>query len=258
VAESTVPGGAPAREPTMPGTRAWFVFFVLWMGGWASLALWGFHEGSLGNDFALRVWVLALACFYLSLCNAFIPLPTAWIVFLAAAPDYALVQTPWLRVLFIASLMSAVTAIANLNEYHLLAYLLRFGLGRRVRKTSLYGWALRWFNRSPFQLLLLFAFVPIPVDAIRWLAILRRYSRLRFGLAYFTGRGLRYVVFAACSTLLALGPRAIVLIQVGLVLGALLLRFVWRAVQRRSPAPAAAEVTTLAGSLRPGGEQEQG
>jgi membrane protein YqaA with SNARE-associated domain len=226
----------PGREPTLPGTRAWFVFFVTWMIAWAGVALWGLHRMSLGDDLALRVWLFALTCFYLSLCNTFVPLPTAWAVLLVAAPGYALVQTAWLRVLFIAGTLGAVTAVANLNEYHLLAYLLRFGLGRRIRRSSIYGWAVRWFDRSPFQILLLIAFVPIPVDVVRWLAVLRRYSRVRFAWAYFAGRGLRYLLFAGCSTLLALGPRAIVLIQAGLVAAALLSRLVWWVVRRRSRA----------------------
>jgi membrane protein YqaA with SNARE-associated domain len=207
------------------------------MAGWAALALWALERSSAGSDVALRVWLLALACFYLSLCNSLIPLPTAWIVLLAGAPEYALVPTPGLRVLFVGGLLGAATAVANLNEYHLAAYILRFGLGRRIRRTRLYGWAARWFDRSPFQILLLVALVPIPVDAVRWLAIVRGYARWRFGLAYFVGRGARYVLLALCSTALALGPRAIVLLQVALVVGALLLRLAWRMGQRRSLSP---------------------
>ncbi len=238
-------GGAAVREPALPGTRVWFVFFVAWMVGWAGLALWGFHRLAHGDDQAMRVWLFALTCFYLSLCNTFVPLPTAWAVLLVAAPDYALVQTAWLRVLFIAGMLGTVTAVANLNEYHLLAYVLRFGLARRIRRTRVYGWAIRWFERSPFQLLMLVAFVPIPVDAVRWLAVLRRYSRVRFVLAYFVGRGLRYLLLAGCATLLALGPRAIVLIQVGLVGAALALRLIWRVAQGRSQARGGDEATLV-------------
>ncbi len=229
-------GAAPARDPEVRGTRAWFAFFVVWMAVWAGLALWALHRSGLGDEgLALRIWLFALICFYLSLCNTFLPLPTAWAVLLAAAPDYALVQTGWLRVLFTAGMLGLVTAVANLNEYHLLAYLLRFGLGRRVRQSSMYSWAARWFDRSPFQILVLIAFVPIPVDVVRWLAILRHYSRPRFALAYFVGRGLRYVLLALCSMVLVLGPRAIALIQVALVVMAILSRLVWYVVRRSRP-----------------------
>jgi membrane protein YqaA with SNARE-associated domain len=183
------------------------------------------------------------------LANTFLPLPTAWIVFLLAAPEYTLVQqTGWLRVLFVGGVLGTATVVANLNEYHLLAFLLRFGLGRRIRRARVYGWAVGWFDRAPFQILTLVAFVPIPVDALRWLAVLRGYSRSRFGLAYFVGRGMRYVLFAACSMFLELTVRQILLLQVALIVGALAGRLIWTVVQRRwlaARAGAAAAQTTL-------------
>ena len=231
--------GTGAAERALPAMRVWFAFFVVWLCGWAAVALWAFEHSAETDGLALRMWVFALSCFYLSLCNSLLPLPTAWVVFLAAAPGFALVETAWLRVIVVAVMMGAATTMANLNEYHVLTYLLRFGLARRVRQTRLYGWAVHWFDRSPFQILLLVAFVPIPIDAVRWLAILRRYSRVRFAAAYFTGRGLRYVLFATCSTWLALGPRTIVAIQLGLVAIAILLRLVWRVVLRSARGRAA-------------------
>ena len=227
----------PAREAVLPGTRLWFVIFLAWMAISAFVALSTFEASEAGQVLALRAWVLALLCFYLALCNTFLPLPTAWIVFLAASDGFALIPVPWLRVLVVATVAAAATVMANLNEYHLLAYLLRFGLGRRVRQTRVYGWALRWFDRAPFGLLTLIAFVPLPVDAVRWLAVLRHYSRPRFALAYFAGRWPRYALFAWLSVLLGLTPREILLIQVGLVGTALLTRFVWWLVQRHRRAP---------------------
>ena len=245
------PASVHAPEPHLPGTRAWFLIFLLWMGGWAALALLWFGRSELGDPVAMRLWLLALTCFYLSLCNTFLPLPTAWVVFLAASPEYALVQTGWLRVLFLGGLLGLATVVANLNEYHLLAFLLRFGLARRIRRTPVYGWAVRWFDRSPFQILALVAFVPIPVDALRWLAVLRGYSRLRFALAYFIGRGSRYVLFAGCSMLLQLKLWQILVVQAALVVGALLVRVLWRVVQRRwLVAQAGAAQTTLEAAAR--------
>jgi hypothetical protein len=116
-----------------------------------------------------------------------------------------------------------------------------------------YGWAVGWFDRAPFQILTLVAFVPIPVDALRWLAVLRGYSRPRFGLAYFVGRGTRYVLFAACSMFLELTVRQILLLQVALVVGALVGRLTWAMLQRRrlaSVAGGAAVRTTLDAVVR--------
>jgi len=160
------------------------------------------------------------------------PLPTAWVVLLAGLPECALVQTPWLRVPLTAVLLSSATVVANLNEYHLLAYILRRGLGERIRRARLYGWAARLFARSPFELLALVAFVPIPVDAVRWLAILGRYSRLRFALAYFAGRSLRYVLLVGCALCFRFTPTQILLIQVALVAAAVAGRGIPAVVRR--------------------------
>ncbi len=228
----------------LPGTRAWFVLLVVWMAALCGGAVFllRYYDAS-SAPLALRVWILLLMCFYLTLCNSFVPLPTAWIVLLAARGDYAVVPLPWLNVVLVALLATCATVVANLTEYHLLAWLLRFRLGARIRRARLVAWAARWFSRSPFQILILVAFIPIPIDAVRWLAILQHYPRTRFALAYFLGRGPRYLIFAAGSVLLALGGREILLIQVGLVAAGLLGRLVWRVVRRRRPV---AEVTLAA------------
>jgi membrane protein YqaA with SNARE-associated domain len=232
------PAGAGAMPPASvsgalpPHTRAWFAFFLAWMLGWAAVALLAARGGADASPQALRVWVLALMCFYLALCNSFVPLPTTWIVLLAASDEFALVQAPWLRVPLVAGLATVATVVANLTEYHLLAFLLRYGgMGARVRRTRLFGWATRWFNRSPFQILLLVAFFPLPIDAIRWLAVLQHYSRTRFALAYLLGRGPRYLIFAGCAVLFALSGKQILLIQVGLLAVALVGRLVWPLVR---------------------------
>jgi len=225
-----------ARE--LPHMRAWFVVFVLWMAAWGLLARWAFAGAEQDNPTAVRIWVYALMCFYLSLCNSFVPLPTAWIVFAAASPGLALCENPWLRVLLVAVGGSAGTVVANLNDYHLLAYLLHFGIGHRVRRTRLYAWAVRWFDRAPLRLLLLVAFIPIPVDVVRWLAVLREYPRGRFAVAYFVGRGARYALFAWCAVILSLEMRQIMYIQIAIVAAALVGRLAWRLASARTPASA--------------------
>jgi membrane protein YqaA with SNARE-associated domain len=218
---------AGAVEHAPRGTRLWFAAFIAWMVALALGAALLLTRYEAGDAVALRAWILVLVCFYLSLCNSFLPLPTAWIVLLAAAPEYALIPVGWLNILVVALLSTLATIVANLNEYHLLAVLLGRGLGRRARRTRVYTWAARWFERAPFALLTLIAFVPIPVDAVRWLAILQRYPRGRFALAYLLGRGPRYVIFAGCSVLLALSGTQILLIQIVLIVLALLGRLVW-------------------------------
>lgn len=242
------PAADAARLDRLPAhTRAWFVFLVLWLAGCAAVALVAERLGAAsatglrgGGGSALHVWVLALMCFYLTLCNSFLPLPTAWIVLLAASDEFALVSDPWLRVPIVAGLATLGTVIANLNEYHILAFLLHRGLGRRIRRTRVYAWAARWFDRSPFLILLLAAFFPIPVDALRWLAVLRAYPRGWFALAYLIGRGPRYALFAACAVALHLTTWQIMAIQAALVvvaLGVRVLPLLWR----RRPRPGECE-----------------
>ncbi len=223
-----------------PGTRAWFVFFVIWMAGLAALALWLLSQYDHHEDpLALRAWILVLMCFYLSLCNGFIPLPTAWIILLAATPDYALLSRPELNVIAVALIGGLCTAISNLNEYHLLSYGFGNRLGSRLRQTRLYNWAVRWFDRAPFRVLMLVAFIPVPIDAVRWLAILHGYSRPRFGLAYFLGRSGRYLIFAVCAGFHHFTGWQILLIQAGLVVVTLMVQLIWRLAPRRPPLPGA-------------------
>jgi hypothetical protein len=60
---------------------------------------------------------------------------------------------------------------------------------------------------------------------------------VRFALAYLTGRGPRYVIFAWCSVVWDLSGLQILLIQVGLLLFAVGMRLAWR---ERKPAAAPA------------------
>jgi membrane protein YqaA with SNARE-associated domain len=195
------------------------------------VALWAHEEAATGNPTALTVWVLSLGAFYLSLCNGFLPLPTTWVILLLASENVMVSQPPFLRIAVLSVVGSVSTMVANLNEYHVLGYFFRARLGERIRRTRVYRWALRWFDLAPFQTLTLFAFIPIPVDAVRWLAILRRYSRPRYAAAYFIGRLPRYALLAGLSAALHLRTWEIVLIQVAIVvlLGG---RLVWSMLRR--------------------------
>jgi membrane protein YqaA with SNARE-associated domain len=230
-AASLPPDAAASPVRGLGRLRVWFGVYLSWMVGLFAVALLMFQRYEAGDPAVMAVWVLALTCFYVSLCNTLVPLPTSWIVLLAASEDVMLFESALLRIAVVSILCSTATAMANLNEYHVLGYFFRARLGDRIRRTHAYRWALRWFDVSPFQTLTLFAFVPIPVDFIRWLAILRRYPRLRFALAYWLGRLPRYAILAGLSVALKLGPLEIVLIQVGIVI-VLGVRLIWTAVRR--------------------------
>lgn len=217
--------------------RRWFVVFLVWMAVAAGLACWGLAIEQ-GHPVAGRlVWLLSIYAFYLSLCNTYCPLPTAWIAMLL--PSDFIARFVGLgdghvaeRVLATALVGGVATMMANLNEYHLTTWLLRLGRIRDLRQRPLYQIAVRWFDRAAFAALLVVAFIPLPVDVIRWLAIVRQYPRRRFAAAYLLGRGSRYALLAMVSVGLSLKVWHITAIQAGLVLVAALTLFV-RWLRRR-------------------------
>jgi membrane protein YqaA with SNARE-associated domain len=230
--------------------RRWFIFFVIYMILLTIVALAALHAWAAGgNPAMLRVWLAALYVFYLSLCCTFFPAPTAWIILLMASPVVALFNpaalahstgwsvdaasrlAPLFTVAVVAALGAAATAIANLNEYHIFTFLLRYGRVRKIRQTRLYLWAKNAFDVSPFALLFTFSFIPIPVDVIRWLAITAGYPRSRFTLAYFLGRFLRYTILAGAAVCFHLSFKAILIIQITLV-ALVLIRYIPRAINK--------------------------
>jgi len=239
--------------------RGWFIFFVLYLLGIAVVALASLYElDRSSSPLAQRIWLMGLYLFYMSLCCSFFPAPTTWLVLLMASPIIGLVQPQMLEVLFpagagtaaniatvvIVAVVGAVgTSMANLNEYHIFTFLLRFGREQRLRRSRFYQAAARWFEVSAFTLLVLFSFIPLPVDVIRWLAISHRYRRDRYWLAYFLGRFLRYSVLAGAAAGLQLGGREILAIQLALV-GVVLLRYLPRligAIRGKQPAEVPSE-----------------
>ena len=239
--------GRPPAESAAPTVgrlqrlRLWFAAYLMWMVGLFALALVMFARYEAGDPTALAPWLLALTVFYVSLCNTLLPLPTTWVFLLLASEDVMLFESAWLRVATVALLGTTATMMANLNEYHVFGYFLRARLGDRIRRTHLYRWAIRWFDVSPFQTLTLIAFIPIPVDFVRWLAILRRYPRWRVAAAYWIVRLPRYALLAGISVALRLSTWEIILIQVGIV-AVLGVRLLWTAVRHpRETAPSVEE-----------------
>lgn len=243
-ARRDAPAAAKSASPAYPvtGLRLWFILYLAWMIGLTILARTMFdryseHETALFNP--RSIWLLAFGCFYLTLCNVFLPLPTSILILVLAAPGIGLEGNPLARIAVIGLCCGFATMMANLNEYHILGYFFRARLGSRIRHSRAYRWSVRWFDVSPFRVLVLVAFVPIPVDVVRWIAILRGYPRARFAAAYYLGRSARYAMLAAVAVVLSLTTWQIVLIQIGLVL-LLAARLLW-AIILGKPKPGPAE-----------------
>jgi len=131
---------------------------------------------------------------YLSIACTFLPLPSAWLVILAAAPEAG--GGFGLPPLLVATVGAIGTAIGNMHDYYLLTFLYKYEGVDRVRRTRWYGRVADWYNRAPFGTLAAGSFLPIPIDFVRLLAISEGYSRLRFVLGSLVGRWPRYFLFA--------------------------------------------------------------
>lgn len=215
--------------------RGWFAFFLSFLGALVAVVLICMHGAQQGEE-GQRWWLLGLYLFYMSLCCSFFPAPTAWIVLLMASPRVGLVQGGWaadaLTIVMVAGVGALGTTVANLNEYHIFTFLLRFGRAGKIRQTRVYRMATRYFEVSPFGLMTVVSFLPIPVDVVRWLAITHWYRRDHFAAASFVGRFGRYAILAGAATCLKIDARGIIIIQAALI-GLVALRLVPRLVKRR-------------------------
>jgi outer membrane lipoprotein carrier protein len=128
---------------------------------------------------------------YMSAATTFTPLPTPPVIIHAAT------QAP----VFLVALVGALgTVVAYLIEYAVLGRVLGRVLAldrlRGVRENRAYLKLTALFDRMPFVSLAVAAFLPLPVDGVRLLAIARRYDRARYALAAFIGRLPRYAMIA--------------------------------------------------------------
>ncbi len=226
--------GKPEADDERINLRGWFALFLGYMILLAGAVLVGLQLAGRGSmEWGTTLWVVGGMMFYLSLCCSFCPLPTTWLI-LAVGSGKALggligpegaaaldgVLGGFGKVAVVALLGGLATTMANLNEYHVFTFLLRYKNIGKVRQSRLHEWAGKWFNKGAFVLLATFCFIPIPVDVVRWLAISHRYPRGRFFAANMLGRGSRYALMALFSDALGLGLWSILLIQaVLLVIG---------------------------------------
>ncbi len=198
--------------------RAWFAFYLLWLGMLTVGALVAFAAMEHGMPAGLPLWAICLGTFYVSLANGILPLPAMWMIMLLASDVVGLPGSPIVRVAVVATITAVATGMANLNEYHVLQWALGGRVGGKVTNTRLMQWAIRWFRIRPFWILTVAAVAPIPIDAIRWVAIADRYNRLRFFWAYFVGRWARYALLAGATVWLHAGMKTIIGVQAALLL----------------------------------------
>lgn len=205
--ESSVETIDPALLPDRVTIRHWFAAYgvyllataiPLWMLLSSQPWQWTWRPEVIGSQLAhMSAWTkILMFAIYISLCCTFIPLPTSPIVSAVALQSASITGELWSTTLIVATVGALASTIANLNDYHLFTWMLRSKKVAGLKQTKLYQRLAGWFGRSPFFLLTVFSFIPIPIDVIRLLAITYRYPRLPFAAANFIGRFLRYGIIA--------------------------------------------------------------
>jgi len=172
----------------------WLAVLLSSQGDAAAWGSWSRFKASL-PEMSRAIKLLAFGI-YISLCCTFLPLPANWIVAAVATRTVAVGTGLWDTVLLVGAVGALGSTLANLNDYHLFTWMMRHHRIAKVRHTRIYGIAVRWFDRSPFFLLVVFNILPIPVDVVRMLAATHRYPRIPFAAANFVGRMIRYGAIA--------------------------------------------------------------
>jgi membrane protein YqaA with SNARE-associated domain len=124
---------------------------------------------------------------YMSLANTFIPLPTNPLIIYMGREFSPLT---------VSILGAAGTSIANTTEYLILGTFLEYRRVKKVKNTKTYLTLKRYFEITPFLLMTVINFIPVPIDPVRWMAISVDYPRLRYITSTFLGRFPRYLLLA--------------------------------------------------------------
>jgi len=211
----------------------WFSFYAVILaaaGGSLTILLTGQTGGSLDSwaqfksslpEMSQAVKLLTFGI-YVSLGCTFLPLPVNWIVAAVATRTVAVGTGLWDTVLLVGAIGAAASTVANLNDYHLFTWMLRSHRIASVRHTRIYRIAARWFDKSPFFLVVVFNILPIPVDVVRMLAATHRYPRVPFAAANFVGRLIRYGAIAYLVYYFELSVETAMLIMLALAAAMLL------------------------------------
>ncbi|OGL43398.1 MAG: hypothetical protein A2161_15910 [Candidatus Schekmanbacteria bacterium RBG_13_48_7] len=145
--------------------------------------VWGIHLLLFGSNNSVLPRFFTYMCF----ACTFIPLPTI--------PPILYVSR-FFNPLTIAFIGSCGTCFANMIDYSLINYFSNWNFVRKFGKNRVWSLMVNLFNIQPFLTLVISAFVPIPIDFIRFLAISSQYNRFYYAMAYFIGRFPRYFLIA--------------------------------------------------------------
>jgi len=145
---------------------------------------------------------LLLLVMYCGMATTFLPMPVNAFLAAAATKAAGISDNPFVLAAEVCTLAAAASTIANMTDYHIFLLLLKSKRIARIRDTRTYSLAAKWFAKSPFMLLTVFNFIPIPVDVVRMLSAIYGYSRILFAAANFIGRFIRYLLIVWITVLL--------------------------------------------------------
>jgi len=102
----------------------------------------------------------------------------------------------WEPVLSVTLVATAAYMYMEYVNWYVYAWVLGWERLAELRSRPSVRWGIRLFGRSPFWMVVVFAFTPLPFFVARALAILYRYPLPRFLLATLVGRAPRFLIYA--------------------------------------------------------------
>jgi uncharacterized membrane protein YdjX (TVP38/TMEM64 family) len=102
----------------------------------------------------------------------------------------------WEPVLSVTLVATAAYMYMEYVNWYVYAWVLGWERLAELRSRPSVRWGIRLFGRSPFWMVVVFAFTPLPFFIARALAILYRYPLPRFLLATLVGRAPRFLIYA--------------------------------------------------------------
>lgn len=199
-------------------TRRWRAFFL----GLCAYAVLGGAVMLAWRELA-GAWLLGLYCIP---SNSVIPIPHE-----PAVLYFAKFYSAW----WIALAATIGSVIVSFADYALVEAAMRHPRVRGASEARLFRWAVRWMERWPFAIIVLFSLVPVlPISVIRVLAPASGYPLRRYIAAQIVGRFPRFYLLALFGQ--AVMVPSWLIVALGLAMAAVM----------------------MAGSLRSPDEEEQG
>lgn len=145
----------------------------------------------------------------LGMANHYVPLPVTATVYYMGQMEGS--------ILLIAALGALASSSANAMEFFLLSHFRETRPLNYIKNHRIYFHLERFFHNSPFILIVSANIFPLPIDPVRWLAVISRYSFYKFYFANFAGRIIRYSILIALAKKFPIPADILIYIGLGLL-----------------------------------------